>query len=290
VSTKTITVTTTNDTNDGSAPPNPSQFQGVGRATDIQLSWENPTVSDFSHVRIMRQSGTVPVDPYDGTIVYEGNLEQFLDQHAQSGTMYGYTIFAADEHGNFSSGVTVFVRSGEEATRPEYVFESSAESTTTIDFSQKITVTQGEYSAGAKGNTITITNDAPFTLSLPTETLPRVLKTILVTLRHPRNTTEFTFLLRANRKRTAYESTIDTLTEVGTYPATVTVLDVSSKVLMKDEFMLTVEKGSPAIVSKEMSPWVSLTARIALLLTLMLLVVYTIRRLWLIGRRRREKM
>ncbi|MFM2374240.1 MAG: hypothetical protein RLZZ234_235, partial [Candidatus Parcubacteria bacterium] len=194
-----VTTTTGKDTE---APSNPSFFTGVSTIDGVALTWKNPQESDFRDVRIMRLPGTVPVDPYDGVIVYEGPQEQFIDQSGTEGTVYGYTIFAKDHSGNYSSGAVTFVRTWSENTVGDVQFpvDDGAEATTTLTVG--MTITQGDIAQHIEDNSFTITTNAPFLISVPADVFPRVLKTILVTLHHPDGSgRSFTFLLRANKER-----------------------------------------------------------------------------------------
>jgi hypothetical protein len=68
------------------------------------LSWLNPSDSDFCGVRICRKTDSYPSDPNDGTIVFEGTASSFEDTGLTNGETYFYGAFAYDEVPNFSTG------------------------------------------------------------------------------------------------------------------------------------------------------------------------------------------
>jgi len=61
----------------------------------VKVTWENPQDSDFAKVFLYR----------DGTVIYEGNLQNFIDNIGQDGS-YKYEIYAYDTSGNVSSSKT----------------------------------------------------------------------------------------------------------------------------------------------------------------------------------------
>jgi hypothetical protein len=282
---KTIKVTTTVG-GDGEAPSNPSEFEGTPTPKGTALRWKNPRESDFKEVRIMRHTGTVPVDPYDGVLIYEGLAEQFLDERVNEGTVYGYTIFAKDESGNYSSGAVTLVRAWSSIGIGDVQFpvDEHGEATTTLV--HDMTIRQGEVVERIEDGVFTITNDTPFLLSVPTGNFPRVLKTILVTLRHPDGSgKKFTFLLRANRERTAYEARIDTLREAGSYGAVISFLNLSSQVVLKNDFTLNVVEGIgiPPEPRKH-SRFSMLVGTLTLVLIIIVVVFLTARAMWRTGK------
>ncbi len=65
---------------------------------------------DIDHVVLMRKAGSAAADTTDAaaTKLYSGKLSHFTDDESKIvGTTYYYTVFAVDEEGNVSAGVTV---------------------------------------------------------------------------------------------------------------------------------------------------------------------------------------
>jgi len=66
------------------------------------LNWTNPSDSDFSNVQIQRSTSFFPADSTQGTTVYIGGGQSYLDSGLTNGTTYYYSVFAKDTSGNFS--------------------------------------------------------------------------------------------------------------------------------------------------------------------------------------------
>lgn len=70
----------------------------------IKLTWSNPTLADFDHVVIKRQTDRIPQDLNDGITVYSGPEQSLTDTDLAPGTNYFYTVFVYDNLGNIASG------------------------------------------------------------------------------------------------------------------------------------------------------------------------------------------
>ena len=89
-------------------PPDVSNFVLTTSSAAITLSWDNPTLlgtPDFSKVKVIRKVDSSSVNPNDGVLVYEGALENFIDNNVVINTNYFYTIFSFDTSGNRSPGI-----------------------------------------------------------------------------------------------------------------------------------------------------------------------------------------
>ncbi len=62
----------------------------------VVLKWENPADENFSAVKIVRKTGSIPTTIRDGLVVYSGNAEEYTDIDAslEYETTYYYRIFA----------------------------------------------------------------------------------------------------------------------------------------------------------------------------------------------------
>jgi hypothetical protein len=85
-------------------PANPSGLTAVAGDAQVQLDWTNPTDADFAGVRLVRSATGYPSGPTDGTTVYTGTDESFLDNTVTNGITYYYALFAFDDVPNYSSG------------------------------------------------------------------------------------------------------------------------------------------------------------------------------------------
>ncbi len=92
---------------DGTAPPNVSNFTVTIGERQVSLTWTNPVSSDFAGVKILRKTDSYPVDPNDGTVIYDGTGTSYLDTGLTNGTTYYYKAFSRDVVLNYSSGAQV---------------------------------------------------------------------------------------------------------------------------------------------------------------------------------------
>jgi hypothetical protein len=214
------------DIPDSVAPSNVTDLTAVVKGKDVELSWVNPTDSDFERVRIVRNYLFYPLDPYDGFISYQGSGEEFLDKNAlASRKVQYYTVFTYDAEGNISSGATVSVAlEGEE---PSFEEATSSESFS-LSF-EDIEV----YQNNQRIRDGRLNGEKATTLRIPYEKLPEHLKSIIITFTHPNDPqSSFSFLLRINKDKTYYEATIGEL-EDGVYPVTGTIFDYETKLIKK---------------------------------------------------------
>lgn len=278
---RTLTVRTTSG-DDDIAPTNPKDFTASPLSSGIRLSWNNPEDSDFSVVRIMRMEGTLPIDPYDGELIYEGAREGYQDREVAAGRQYGYAIFARDRAGNYSSGAIAFVRAYDSEGIGEAGIMVPETGTTTHDLSPFIRIEQAGTVQTPIDGRFMLDRDAPFTLSIKAEAFPRVLKTIVVTLSHPRDTKQtFSFLLRSNEAKDQYLARIGALIEKGEYRATISVLDLSSKTIMTDHFTIeAIDLEAGAQTQVEVGESSRTLARLMLIAVALLLIAFAAIRMW----------
>jgi len=89
---------------DTAAPGNVSGLTANPSDSEVDLSWTNPGDADFAGVRVLRKTGSAPVDENDGTVVYTGTGTSHLDSGLTNFTTYYYAVFTYDQVNNFSSG------------------------------------------------------------------------------------------------------------------------------------------------------------------------------------------
>ena len=241
-------------------PANPSNFVATYDEDegDVDLSWENPTDSDFDLVRIMRSTTFYPTDEEDGELIYEGDGEFAEDEDVEQGVTYYYTIFARDEAGNWSSGAvddetvpTEIIPCEEEGECDELDEEDDEEddddSSCVGDecaedpfegFPEAEVMVEGldelEFVLEQDGLPVVFKDNAFITLDgrvitymwINYSEFPEVLKTIGVTFVHPNDARKkFSFLLRVNPSKTRYEARIAPFIVPGTYKVYITILD-----------------------------------------------------------------
>jgi hypothetical protein len=228
--------------------------------TTATLSWQMPIELAGNRVRIVRSHLGYPTDPYDGAVVFDGVGTSFVDVGAlrQYETQY-YTVFVIAADGSVSSGAVVVAR-----VRPPVVpvlpsDEVSATTTPSVpeaipplpdidivdtlpDFgfsAGDIVVLQGDKEFTFKTGSIELSSSEMFTIRIPYESLPNNLKSIVVTLLDPADgTRSYSFLLRINRDRTAYEATIAPLTVEGVSRLQVEIFDFERKLVGRYQKLL----------------------------------------------------
>lgn len=89
------------------APANVSDLSATAGDSQINLTWINPSDTDFAGVMIRRSDVFYLSNVSDGIEVYNGNLQQYLDTGIINDTVYYYTVFSYDFNNNYSSGAII---------------------------------------------------------------------------------------------------------------------------------------------------------------------------------------
>lgn len=208
---------------DTSAPSNVSRFETEVAEDTVNLEWTNPTDIDFSYVRVVANPYFYPVHEADGEVIYEGRDIAFKEEGLLEGVRY-YTVFTYDFSGNISSGAIRKVVIGNPVITDDV--EVSDVPTVTMPFST-LHFFQSDAEISTLGSQVEIGPYEPLRMALRYEDVPEELKTIVVMLQHPENPAEtFSFLLRVDDKKEWYEANIAPFLNTGTYPVTLSVLNV----------------------------------------------------------------
>ena len=85
-------------------PPEVSGFSATAGNGSVGLSWSNPSDTNFSGVRIVRNSVWYPSDELDGTTVYNGSGNSVLDSGLDNGYWCYYKAFTFNPAGIYSTG------------------------------------------------------------------------------------------------------------------------------------------------------------------------------------------
>lgn len=215
-------------------PQNVSNLKATPSEKDITLTWKNPKF-DFDSVRIVRSDKFFPKDPFDGSIIYEGEGEKFVDTDVVIDQVYYYAAFAKDISGNFSSGAVVsskLLKPGE-LPGPFKPFAGILELPRELldpllkDFSiLDIDFIQEGKKLPVVNDTVNIRGDINLMVSIDYHKIPEILKTIAVTMYDPEDPEKtFSFLLRVNKEKTAYEAHLAPLEKPGSYKFALAILD-----------------------------------------------------------------
>ncbi len=85
--------------------PNVSNYNLTVIDNTIELTWVNPVSTNFVGVKIIRKVGGHSSGIYDGSEIYDGNLQIFTDGNVEANKIYYYTIFSYNSLGGYSTGV-----------------------------------------------------------------------------------------------------------------------------------------------------------------------------------------
>lgn len=207
-------------------PGNVTNLHAEREGDTVTLSWANPEDADFTKVRVVRSDKFYPSDPVDGWVVYEGRDSSVRDTEGASleGRLY-YTIFSYDALGNISSGAVVSLSPQSETSVSEDVIVDPTLNEISLQFNE-IQFGQEGVLAVTENGQVAIDGTKQLTIAIPYDRLPEHLKTILVTIHDSQNSTRsFNFLLRANKEKTAYISTVAPFGTSGNFPIMISIFD-----------------------------------------------------------------
>ncbi len=238
------------------APANVNRFQATRAGLDVQLRWDLSAADETSYVRVLRSHLGFPTHLSDGAVVYQGRDTTVVDEDIL--TRYSpvyYTAFVVDAVGNVSSGAVAVVYAATDAgdggtdpdspggldpQRPPISSEDTAYASTSLllpagtrmpDVSE-IFVTQNGVQKSFADQLLVLSSTDSFTLSIPKDAVFDSLKTIIVTLTDPTDTKQtYSFLLRLNKDKTAYEGVLSPLLVAGVSRLTIDIYDYKSAVV-----------------------------------------------------------
>lgn len=213
-------------------------FIAKGQTDGINLSWNKPQ----GPVTIVRSDTFYPESIADGTTIYIGEDNSFIDVLGVPGKTYYYSIFVKDEYGEYGSPAITSIKiplpgEGFEPIKPpleEITYRGEVHPVLARLQLSDFDFIQHGKKISFVGSRISIDPNANLTVSLPYSKTPEILKTIAVTVRDAYNPDAvFTFLLKINKEKTAYIATIGALETSGLYDFTVDILDYENQGLRK---------------------------------------------------------
>ncbi|MCA9353942.1 MAG: fibronectin type III domain-containing protein [Candidatus Kaiserbacteria bacterium] len=296
-----------------SAPENVSRFLATPQGDSVQLTWQLPQQENVDFVRIVRSHLGFPEHPQDGAIVYQGLGGSAFDEGVlrQYSPVY-YTAFVYDVEGNVSSGAVVMVYAID-STDPQIPITTGVglsdsdhvpgiqsvvpEATSSVVTERltpdmkmpeltDITITQGANRYSMLDRSIELYGEESFMISLPVEAVAGNLKTIVVSVLDPTdNRRAYSYLLRINRDRTAYEAVIPAVVVHGASQIKISIYDYEALVVGAYQTPVMFVEGSSAAAGShvvfpdvffEQPLW--LVPLILLLLILILLLILVLKR------------
>ncbi len=206
-------------------PGNVTNLKAIRRGGDVIVTWENPIDLDFKNVRVVRSDRFYPTDSADGWVVYEGDGRMVVDDGAfDAHDKLYYTVFTYDEEGNISSGAVVALGKNLPISIPD-----PSKNEMSLRFSDLHFYQNEEELVPRKEGVYEINGGQYLTITIPYDTLPEHLKTILITLSEEEDPEKtFTFLLRINKEKTAYTARLAPLGVAGTFTVRVSVFDYTT--------------------------------------------------------------
>ena len=234
-------------------PANVLRFNGEISDDDVLLSWQLPSEAfNIKAVRIVSSPYSYPVNINDGKVVYEGlglsivDKEAFLDSDRKF-----YTAFVIDTNNQVSSGAILLLQKNNTlipTSKYPLELEKNKDESDINNINNKelnnteislynfdtnnINLFQEEKIFTFLSDSISLSYKKPFTISIPYESLPRHLKSIIVTILDPTdNRRSYSFLLRINKEGSAYEATIAPLNVLGASRLDVEIFDFESKLI-----------------------------------------------------------
>lgn len=238
------------------APANVQRFTAMRDGLDVRLSWEILFRDESSSIRIVRSHLGFPTHLSDGAVVYQGRGTSIVDEDilARYSPVY-YTAFVVDAEGNVSSGAVTLVYAAGPGTpgttggfpatpgssqQPPFSTEDTAYASTSPSLPvgtrmpdvSEIFVIQNGVRKSFADQLLALNSADTFTLSIPKDAVFDSLKTIIVTLTDPTDTKQtYSFLLRLNKDKTAYEAVLSPLQVEGISRCTIDIYDYKSAVV-----------------------------------------------------------
>lgn len=231
-------------------PVNVSRFVAVAQGDDVSLSWELPEQESVAYVRIVRSHLGFPESPQSGAVIYQGLGLSASDRGilSQYSPAY-YTAFVYDDLGTVSSGAVavVFATNGTEESGQIPITNGSStlptEATSTI-VTDRLTVDMkmpelGDLIISQRGESfvfsepdITLDAASRFVISIPKSAVSGNLKSIIASITDPVDTEkQYSYLLRINKDRTAYEAQVSALKVDGGAVITIAIHDFEAFVV-----------------------------------------------------------
>lgn len=246
-------------------PVNVSDLEAIVFPDRIELNWKNPSDHDFAGVKIMRSDEFYPQDPFDGENIMRAKAERYIDKNVIPGKVYYYTLFSYDEQENYSSGAVISARipvSGEPSiTPPAPPIQPPVTPPGPLiilptpeikDFGlslDDLIFTRGGERVFPVNNYLNLNVNEPVNIAIIYDKLPEVLKTIVFTLRS--GSKSFSFLLRVDEAKAAYEATVAVPEAAGQYPFTVAILGFRNNQKQILQGTLLVSDSGASLVSAE---------------------------------------
>jgi len=285
---------TTNSPLEKINPINVKKFTGTLSENDVRLSWEFPNATEADYVRIVRSHLGYPAFPTDGALIYQGLDNSFVDEDILSdySTIY-YTAFLFDKFGNVSSGAITYVSNDSQNTFSNtdgidvggaatvYFNPDRIKPDMKMPDLSSIEIRQDGQIYSMLDSPLNINSSDEVTISIPANSVSGNLKSIITSVVDPTdNKKTYSFLLRINKEKTAYEATFKPFGVIGSSQLKVEIYDYETFVVASYKapisFSTKISRNNPQVVfpdivfDPENSTLVSTVVLIFVLLSLLL--------------------
>jgi len=250
-----------------SGVPNVLNFVATPTETEIVLTWDNPPYADLAAVRIVRRTNSIPLNPGDGELIYDGTGEIITDYNVTKYNTYFYVAFVRSTAGQYSSGALAsasLILSPDDPPPPPSPpppppppplpppgdplppdvfdpFPPGPDLPLPEDFYLLVSQPGRAVQTVKSNGSARILGDRNTTIFIPYRFMPAVLKTIGMTLFDPLNQERsFSFLLRVDQEQTGYEATIAPLGNNGNYNFVLHIINYQDQSLKKIKGSLVV--------------------------------------------------
>ncbi len=89
---------------DMTPPGNVTGLTAAAHPEQVELNWTNPTSGNLSGIKILRKTDSYPASATDGTTVFDGLAQTFLDTGLSNGTKYYYGVYAHNKAPVYAPG------------------------------------------------------------------------------------------------------------------------------------------------------------------------------------------
>ncbi|KND48403.1 MAG: hypothetical protein AB200_01590, partial [Parcubacteria bacterium C7867-005] len=271
-------------------PANVTSFDITPKNESLNLSWLLPNDESIVGVRIVRSESFYPFGVDDGDVVFEDfeatDISLYIDSDVKPDTDYYYTIFTRDIAGNFSSGVIA----SSKLLVPGETIDKSSPLDRLVDSSNVdpmidallikdfLFIQNGDSLKVEDGGLVTVDANKNLTIALKYYRVPQSLKTIAVTLTTTEeNPKSFSFILRANKDKTRFESTVGAIKQSGFYRVRINIIDYKNEGMKRIDGSMAVKDFGMQTPSYLNSKFLMMLAGVIILLAIVAFVFVHLR-------------
>ena len=268
--------------------PNVTNLSANWSDPAVNLTWQNPSFANFSAVRVVRGTNTIPSDPNDGLLIYNGSGESATDSNVSPGTRYYYAAFVRSTTGLYSSGAVASILiptpdeepppdeeepppdgeeppggeepppgddGGGEENDPFFQLPEATEVdplTQLIKLGDFIFYQPGERQQFFAGNQdVQVLGNKPLSVLIGVGKLPEALKVIGLTIIDPKTSQPLgSYLLKATADGANYTASLGSALPNGIYPLYISIINYRDQTMKRLAGRLIVTNGIPTPLTR----------------------------------------